>query len=72
MFLLGPLYWFRVTNDGTNFTFYTAIDGQNFKQTSQFAVTDFLSATPDEVGICLVDTDSTEASDAVFVHWAGI
>ncbi len=64
--------WLKVTNDGTNLTWYTSIDGQNFKQQLQKSVTDYFTTGPDEAGIGIDTINATVNTDAVFVHWAGI
>jgi hypothetical protein len=68
----APVIWLKVSDDGTNYNFYVAIDGQNFKRILQKARTDFLAAVANQVGIFIDSLDNTYLTDALFVHWAGI
>ena len=73
----APIVWMKLTDDGTNYTWYLAIDGQNWTQILQKSRTDFLTSAADQVGIGLnVNTSGSGANPAncggVFVHWSGI
>lgn len=68
----GPVTWLQVTVDAVHITWYSAIDGQNFKQLLQKTLADYFTSGPNEVGIGIDNYTSTSITDAVFVHWAGI
>lgn len=68
----GYAVWMQVTNNGTNFIWQFAIDGQNFKTIDTRAVTDFFSGNPDQVGIGINPLSANYVTDAAFLHWAGI
>lgn len=67
-----PVMWLSLTDDGTNLTWKTSIDGQNFKQLFQALRADYFTVGPDQVGIGLNPQSAGAVCDALFVHWAGV
>jgi hypothetical protein len=76
---LGPIQsvlptplWLKVTNNGTNLVWGTAIDGQNFKQFARQSLTSFFSTGPNQAGIAINANSTSTSVDAIFLHWSGI
>ena len=69
---MAPVAWLQVQDDGTNYYFRVAVDGQNFKTLLTESRTNFLTTAANQIGIFIDPINSTYVTDAVFVHWAGI
>lgn len=51
LFCHGLYYWFKITDDGTNLTFFRSYDGQNWVQDFQGPRTYYLTSGPTLVGL---------------------
>jgi hypothetical protein len=58
----GLYQWLKITDSGTNLTFYFSADGVNWNQTYQVSRTDWLTAGPTQVGL-FATTTGTAPSD---------
>ena len=67
IFMNGPLFWLRVTDNGTNRITSFSVDGQHFMQLNTIGRTDFLTAT--DVGFCLSSDSSTWPANLWLVSW---
>lgn len=63
-----PLCWFKITDDGTNFTFFVGPDGQNWQTWYTAAVNDWFTTDADGVGICIMD--EYQQGGVLGLHWS--
>lgn len=69
----GQLFWLRMADDGTNLTWSTSIDGQNWQQVDQRARTLFFASGPTQIGVVFRSDGGTDnGTVANLIDWTAL
>jgi hypothetical protein len=69
-YLQGPLWWFRVNDDGTNLAFRVSGNGVVWAQIGSFGRALHLASGPDQIGLGVQSANATWGVSSATYHWA--
>ncbi len=67
--LKGPTVWFRIKNDGTNFSWLISSDGVNFESIFTSAVNNFFTTTADQIGFAVNSNTTSGGVAMTLLSW---